>query len=70
MEQDASAGVVRRQSEPVPATWFRGAVFGIRRPTRWHKGALKGALVAFLIIRRSPFCDRPPSRAYELHPRS
>ncbi len=34
-------------SEPVPANWFRRAVFGIRRPTRSREGTLRGAFAAF-----------------------
>ena len=33
-------------SEPVPANWFRRAVFGIRRPTRSREGTLRGAFAA------------------------
>jgi len=32
--------------EPVPAIWFREGEVGIRRLTRSHDGARKGAVVA------------------------
>ncbi len=38
---------VLEDSEPVPANWFRRAVFGIRRPTRSREGTLRGAFAAF-----------------------
>jgi len=37
-------------TEPVPATWFREGVVGIRRLTRSHDGARKGAVVAFTCL--------------------
>ncbi len=43
-------------SEPVPANWFRRAVFGIRRPTRSREGTLRGAFAA---VRRRPLSGTP-----------
>ena len=53
--------VVKCRSEPVPATWFRRAVPGIRRPARSTDGALLGAVGASARPRRAPH-EVAPSR--------